>query len=58
MTDYNEDGSVVDWTDYAQLKAQAKIIGRPVEMMIALSWSNDPFSRRLQTPLRASRARE
>ena len=41
LCDYNED---CDWTDYAQLKAKAKEIGRPVEFLIAQSYNNDPFA--------------
>jgi gas vesicle protein len=37
------DYASMDWTDYEQLKAKAKQLGRPVEMLIALSYNNDPF---------------
>jgi hypothetical protein len=35
---------VIDWTDYEQLKGKARELGRPTEMMIALSYNNDPFA--------------
>jgi hypothetical protein len=34
----------VDWTDYDQLKAACKELGRPGEYMVALSRENDPFA--------------
>lgn len=53
MAQFDHLDEIVDWTDYDELKETAKEIGRSVANLLALSSSNDPFTKNGERTRRA-----